>query len=76
MTRSGSNSKGTIDEYDAAEVSTILPRAWRATSQDEVRQIVREEFERSFGSAITIRTELYEPMAAEVFEAVLSHRSV
>lgn len=58
------------------EVSTILPRAWRATSQVEVQHIVREEFERWFGPETTTRTDLYKPIAAEVFDAVLRHRSV
>jgi hypothetical protein len=40
--------EGNTHQYDP-EVSTILPRAWRAISQDEVRQIVREEFERWLG---------------------------
>ena len=36
---------------------------------------MREEFERWFGPGITIRTELYESIAAEVFDAVLRYRS-
>lgn len=66
--------EGNTHEYDP-EVSTILPRAWRAISQDEVRQIVREEFERWFGPEITVPTELYERIATEVFEAVVRHRT-
>jgi hypothetical protein len=62
------------DEYDP-EVSTILPRVVRATSHDEVQQIVREEFEHWFGSDSIMREESFEVIAAEVFEAVVSHRS-
>jgi hypothetical protein len=62
------------DEYDP-EVSTILPRIARATSQDEVHQIVREEFEHWFGPDFIMREESFEAIAAEAFEAVMSHRS-
>lgn len=70
----GINLEENRDEYDP-EVSTILPRAWRAASHDEVQRIMREEFERWLGPGINIRTEFYEPIAAEVFKAVLRYRS-
>jgi hypothetical protein len=68
----GINFEVNTDEYDP-EVSTILPRAVRATSQDEVRQIIREEFEHWFGPT-TVREESFEPIAAEVYEAVMNYR--
>ena len=70
----GINFEDNTDEY-APEVSTILPKVVRATSRDEVQQVVRDEFERWFGPSTTFREETFEPIAAEVFEAVLKHRS-
>jgi hypothetical protein len=55
-------------------VSTILPRVVRANSQDEVQQIVREEFEYWFGPDTTTREASLEVIAAEVFEAVVNRR--
>jgi hypothetical protein len=54
---------------------TILPRVVRATSQDEVHKIIREEFERWFGPNVTMREESFDVIAAEVFEAVVNHQS-
>lgn len=70
----GINFGENTDEYDP-EVSTILPRVVRATSQDEVQRIVREEFEHWFGPDIIMRGESSEVIAAEIFEAVVNHRS-
>lgn len=70
----GINFGENTDEYDP-EVSTILPRVVRAASQDEVQKIDREEFEHWFEPDITIRGESFEVIAAEVFEAVVNHRS-
>jgi hypothetical protein len=70
----GINFGENTDEYDP-EVSTILPRLVRATSHDEVQQIVREEFEHWFGPDSIMREDSLEVIAAEVFEAVVSHRS-
>lgn len=62
------------NEYEL-EVSTILPRAFRATTESEVLQIVREEFEHSFGSDTTMRQDRFEPIAAEVFAAIQRFRT-
>jgi hypothetical protein len=48
----------------------MASRAVRATSHDEVQQIVREEFEHWFGPDSIMREESLEVIAAEVFEAV------
>jgi hypothetical protein len=70
----GINFAENTDEYDP-EVSTILPRVVRAASQDEVQEIVREEFKRWFGPDTTMREASLEVIAAEVFEAVVNRRS-
>jgi hypothetical protein len=62
------------DEYDP-EVETILPKVVRATSRDEVEQVVRDEIQRWFGLDTPLRQETFEPIAAEGFEAVLRYRS-
>jgi hypothetical protein len=71
----GINFEENADEYDP-EVSAILPKILSAQSPDEVQQIVRDEFEHWFGPDTTFREESFEPIGAEVFEAVLRYRAL
>ena len=65
----GLNFEDNKDEYDP-EVSTILPRLKEAKSEDDVLNIVREEFSQWFGSEIvTTDSKLYKETSREIWEA-------
>jgi hypothetical protein len=71
----GINFEVNPDEYDP-EVSAIVPKVVHAQSPDEVQQIVREEFEHWFGPGQAFREESFEPIATQVFAAVLRYRAL
>jgi hypothetical protein len=62
------------DEY-SCEVGTIVPRVSKASSLLEVRRIVHEEFVRWFGTEMAGAEDWYEPLAAQVWEAVLAFQA-
>jgi hypothetical protein len=55
------------DEYDA-EVTTILARLPRASSVDDVKMILYQEFDRAFGPSST-RPSAYESASRDVWQA-------
>jgi hypothetical protein len=56
-----------LDEY-APEAGTILPRLKACASADDVLRVVHEEFVRWFGADNAGPRELYEPIAAEIWQ--------
>jgi len=61
------------DEY-SLEIGTIVPRVSNASSPDEVRRMVHEEFVRWFGPGTAGPEEAYEVPALQIWEAVTSYR--
>ena len=61
------------DEY-SPEAGTIVPRVSRASSVDEVRQILHEEFSRWFGADEAGLEEAYMVAATRIWDAVLAYR--
>jgi hypothetical protein len=59
---------GNDDEYDP-EAATIVPRLAEATSADDVKRIIREEFSRWFHPDIVDPEERYEAPAQELWAA-------
>lgn len=57
------------DEY-SPETGTILPRALRAKSVEEVREIVHTEFIRWFGDTTGGPEERYSDVAQDIWEAI------
>jgi len=56
------------DEYDP-EAGTIIPRLRDAGSEDDILDIVHEEFVRWFGSDITGERDAYQSIAADIMAA-------
>ena len=64
----GINFEHNTDEYHP-EVGTILPRLGSATSENEVLQIIHEEFIKWFDENIAGPTEKYADSAREIWSA-------
>lgn len=63
----GINFEDNTDEYDTA-AGTILPRLETATTEDEILQIIHEEFIRWFDVDTVGSKEKYQILANEVWE--------
>jgi len=61
------------DEYEP-EVGTILPRVFKASSDEEVTLVVREELRRWFGAGISRPGVTYEQIGRELYRALCKHR--
>ena len=62
----GINFETNTDEYEP-EVGTIIPRLKHVTSEDEVRQIIHEEFCRWFDAKTAGPIEAYTDIASKVW---------
>lgn len=62
------------DEYEP-EVGTILPRVLGAESPADIIPILREEFERWFGSGNGIENATYDDLAEGIFTIIDRYRS-
>ncbi|ACB51679.1 hypothetical protein cce_2329 [Crocosphaera subtropica ATCC 51142] len=63
----GINFGDNTDEYDP-EVGTILPRLETATTEDQVLQIIHEEFIKWFDADLVGSKEKYQALARDVWE--------
>lgn len=63
-----------LDEY-SPEVGTIVPRVVKASSADEVKTILLEEFDRWFGSCSVPRAATIDRPSQAIWQAVLDFRS-
>ena len=62
------------DEYEP-EVGTFLPRVFDAESAADVEPVIREEFERWFGTRLRIENATYEELADGMFAIIDRYRS-
>ena len=63
----GINFETNTDEYEP-EVSTIIPRLRSATSREDVRRVVHEEFMRWFDGGMAGGEANYDAIATEVWD--------
>jgi hypothetical protein len=61
------------DEYEP-EVGTILPRLFESTSAAEIAPVIRDEFERWFGSGLRIENATYDELAEGVLQILNRYR--
>lgn len=61
------------DEY-SLEVGTVVPRVAKASSPEEVRVILHEEFEHWFGQGSGGPPEAFDGAASTIWQAVLAFR--
>ena len=61
------------DEYDH-EVAAILPELRNASSEEDVRRIIRKEFARRFGDDVAGPAERYTEASATIWRALHSAR--
>ena len=61
------------DEY-SPEIGTIVPRAVKAQSVEQITTVIHEEFLRWFGDDTAGRREAYEAPARQIWEAILEFR--
>jgi hypothetical protein len=59
-----------LDEY-SPEVGTIVPRVVKASSPDEVKSMLFEEFDRWFGEGSVPRVATFDVPAQAIWQAVL-----
>jgi len=63
-----------LDEY-SPEVGTIVPRVLKASSPDDVKSILFEEFDRWFGPGSVPRGATFDVPAQAIWQAVLVCRT-
>ena len=66
----GINFEENTDEYEP-EVDTILPRLRHASSVDDIRQVVHEEFVKWFDTSTAGPPEKYQVVAERVWDEVV-----